>query len=572
MLQLGPLRLDPIALRVQAAAGVVRLRPKAVALLVLLASRPGETFTKDELLDSLWPDRVVDEKNLAVLVGDIRRALAPFLEGEQAIATIPGSGYRLAVPVSDDAEIAVARQARTGWMATVPVSKPSVLMLPLRMPTSSGALAEAVDSITASMTTRLASVATVILPRRFADRFADMNATAEVAADLLVTGSVSEEGGRIRINVHVLDAVGRVVLWADQVTTNREDLFDAEDRLCERTAGRIAALCAQDRVPFGAMTCEPQVLRAYRLGRHFLGHRTASSLIRARDFFGMAFKADERFAPALVGLAQCRAVEAYYTDTDPRTCAERAVVLSSKALEIDSTLSQAFATSGFAHLNLLQWEKAAEHLRQALTIDPHDAEAWHYYSEYLTCSGRHEEAIRTMRVAVQLDPASRILNSDLGKTLMLAGRFDEAADQFRATIEMNPDFPLAYYRLGLALACQGSFAEALQTCDQAADLSSEVSLYGALRACCEVISGRRREATETLHRLKLRGGGQAGVWYGIALLHMESGERDLALDTLRHAMEKRAPLTIYAQVDPLLNGLRKMRGFQKLSHNLSGHV
>lgn len=568
MLQLGPLLLDPVALRVHAGAGTIRLRPKATALLALLASRPGETVLKDVLLETLWPGRAVEEKNVAVLVGEIRRALAPFLDGEPAIATIPGGGYRLALPVTDDSPRAPSAAAERIPAPSL-ASKPRVLVLPLRVASTDSALNAAAESIAASLTTRLAAVATVILPARSSawrhTRLSGSNGVTDSSADLLVTGSAFLEGARIRINLHVLDALGRVVLWADQVTMPREQLFEAEDRLCERTAGRIAALYARGRSPTlleGAHA--PRLLHSYRLGCHFLGRRTAGGLSRARELFHTALGEDDRFAPAWIGLAQCWAVEAYYTDADPRTCAQRAVEFSSKALEIDPGLSQAFAASGFAYLNLLEWDKAAEHLRQALALDAYDVDARHYYSEYLTCRGRHDEAIQTMHQALQLDPTSRILNSDLGKLLMLAGRFDDAADQFRATVEMDPDFPLAHYRLGLALACQGNFSEARARCAHAADLSPEISLYGALHACCEAISGRKREAMEILHRLKLRGVARPGAWYGMALLHLHLGEKEVALDTLRTALEKRAPLTIYAQVDPLLDGLREMRGFREL--------
>lgn len=564
MLHLGPLRLDPVSLRLRAAAGPVKLRPKAAALLIVLASRPGQTFRKDELLEALWPDKFVEEKNLAVLVGEIRRALAPFLSEASAIATIPGEGYRLAIPVASGARGAPpSDDAGIDWLSAQ-ASKPRVQLLPLRAAQPAAEFIALTDSINASLTTRLASVASVTLGGQ---------PHAEASADLLVTGAVFAEGTRIRFHLHVLDAVGRAVLWADQVTATRENFFDAEDRLCERMVGRVAEIWLHSRWPAASHgSYAPEILHAYQLGCHFLSRRTARSLDRARALFVTALEMNARFAPALVGLAQCWAVEAYYTDADPRACAERAVKFSASALEIDATLSQAFAASGFAHLNLLEWDKAETDLRQALALDPRNVEARHYYSEYLTCGGRHAEAISTMRAALQLEPASRILNSDFGKMLMLAGRFDEAAEQLRATVELDPDFPLAHYRLGLTLACQGKFSEARDTCERAAELSSEVSLYVALRACCEALSGRRREATEILHRLKQRGITQPGVWYGLALLHLELGEKDTALEAVRYAVAQRAPLTIYAQVDPLLDGLRKMRGFQEVSRDLTVHA
>ena len=53
----------------------VALTPKAFDLLVFLATNPGRLLTKDEILQGVWPDAVVEESNLAYHVFAIRKAL-----------------------------------------------------------------------------------------------------------------------------------------------------------------------------------------------------------------------------------------------------------------------------------------------------------------------------------------------------------------------------------------------------------------------------------------------------------------------------------------------------------------
>jgi predicted ATPase/DNA-binding winged helix-turn-helix (wHTH) protein len=62
---------------------------RAFDLLVALAQRHDRLVPKNELLDLVWPDVVVEENNLQVQISTLRKLLGP-----QAIATVPGRGYR----------------------------------------------------------------------------------------------------------------------------------------------------------------------------------------------------------------------------------------------------------------------------------------------------------------------------------------------------------------------------------------------------------------------------------------------------------------------------------------------
>jgi DNA-binding winged helix-turn-helix (wHTH) protein len=69
-------------------------RPAAIGarafdvLLVLLEHRD-RVVTKEELIGKVWEGRIVEENNLQVQIGALRKLL-----GVGAIATIPGRGYR----------------------------------------------------------------------------------------------------------------------------------------------------------------------------------------------------------------------------------------------------------------------------------------------------------------------------------------------------------------------------------------------------------------------------------------------------------------------------------------------
>src|ERR1700758_2768759 len=73
----------------------IGLRPRAFDLLAALVDRAGHLVTKDELLDRVWPKMVVEETALRVQLSALRKVLGP-----DAIATVPGQGYRFSLPVT----------------------------------------------------------------------------------------------------------------------------------------------------------------------------------------------------------------------------------------------------------------------------------------------------------------------------------------------------------------------------------------------------------------------------------------------------------------------------------------
>ena len=70
----------------------VALTARAFSLLLELVQAAGRLVSKDALMQRVWAGLVVEENNLAVQVGVLRKVL-----GAEAIATAPGRGYRFAL-------------------------------------------------------------------------------------------------------------------------------------------------------------------------------------------------------------------------------------------------------------------------------------------------------------------------------------------------------------------------------------------------------------------------------------------------------------------------------------------
>src|SRR5580704_14019189 len=75
----------------------IDLESKPLEILLQLLLHAGEVVTKEELLESVWPDVTVVDGSLATAVSKLRKAMGD--EEHPAIVTVPRVGYRLAVPV-----------------------------------------------------------------------------------------------------------------------------------------------------------------------------------------------------------------------------------------------------------------------------------------------------------------------------------------------------------------------------------------------------------------------------------------------------------------------------------------
>src|ERR1700678_3616999 len=87
---------DELARELRVKGRSVDLESKPLDILLQLLLHAGEVVTKEELLESVWPDVMVVDGSLATAVSKLRKAMGD--EEHPVIVTVPRVGYRLAVP------------------------------------------------------------------------------------------------------------------------------------------------------------------------------------------------------------------------------------------------------------------------------------------------------------------------------------------------------------------------------------------------------------------------------------------------------------------------------------------
>jgi two-component system response regulator MtrA len=95
VVSLGPLRIDLQAYAVSGPGGEIALTPTEFRLLVELARRPGQVFTREMLLERVWGYGYLGDSRLVdVAVQRLRAKVEPDPAHPTLIRTVRGVGYR----------------------------------------------------------------------------------------------------------------------------------------------------------------------------------------------------------------------------------------------------------------------------------------------------------------------------------------------------------------------------------------------------------------------------------------------------------------------------------------------
>ena len=92
---------------------VRRLEPRAAKALELLCEANGELVSQEQLIASVWGGRALSDNSVAVVIGQLRKALDDDAREPRLIETIPKRGYRLRIDPSVEAPSAERKKSLT---------------------------------------------------------------------------------------------------------------------------------------------------------------------------------------------------------------------------------------------------------------------------------------------------------------------------------------------------------------------------------------------------------------------------------------------------------------------------
>lgn len=508
-LQIGEWWADPATNELGRASETLRIEPKVMEVLMVLAGRPGGVVSRDELLALVWPGVVVGDEALTQSIIKLRRALGDNPRSPVYIETISKRGYRLIAPVRSDGTVPDARAGEPDISPPQLAARPrNRMLLPAlvggavltvlaagayfyaSMPDPAQIAVTDPDAPNAWDTPRTSLVTVTVQPfewlgasdehaylargistdlvtelsrlsglRLIGASGAKPGSPAARNASYVVSGSVQREAETLRINVYLIDARTSGQLWSERFERPFRDLFAVQDeiiqRLVERLPGKVSH--AERQRLAKRYTSSLEAYEHFLRGRALFMVRRTEDNEEARSHFRKAIELDAKFARAYASLAMTHAMDYRLRPSgDSLPSLERAFELAESARLIDPDIPEIHWALGFVHVQSRRHDHALESLRKALELDRSFADAYALIGGIYTYIGQPPKTIPLLRIAMRLNPDGGYLYFQiLGRAYLFENDVEQALINLREASARNPvDLETRVY-LAAALVAAG---------------------------------------------------------------------------------------------------------------------
>jgi TolB-like protein/Flp pilus assembly protein TadD len=322
----------------------------------------------------------------------------------------------------------------------------------------------------------------------------------------ILEGTVQREGNRLRVTARVTNADDGFMVWSDMFERQLKDVFAVQDEITRAIADALGTqMAAATEDPHAERgTSDDVAYDMYLRGRHFFEERGESSLRRALDLFRQAVRRDSTFAKAHAGLAGVYSILPLYSRVSGDSVFAPGLAAATRAIELDSTLSEAFASRAVLLAARWRWNDAERDFRKAVALDPKYAAAHQWYGEMLLVRNRLPESLEQLKRAMDLDPVSPVIASSYAMALSASRRDPDAVAQSRRAIELDSTLFLPRMVLGMAHLAAGRIPDAIRELEVASALGGQSPHVSGMLAYAYAVGGQRQAAEVIAQRLEQR--------------------------------------------------------------------
>jgi len=232
-LRIGSWVVAPSLNSISSEGRTVRVEPKVMGVLVCLAKHPGETLSKEQLFQAVWPNIVVTEDVLKRCIAELRRAFDDDAREPRIIETISKRGYRLLAPVT------------AGIAAATLAASDSIVVLPFVNMSADVENEYFADGITEEIINALAQVTDLhVVARSSAFSFKGKHIDPRIVGEQLnvrtvLEGSVRRADDRLRITAQLVNSADGYHMWSQRYDREMRDAFAIQDEIARSIAQRF---------------------------------------------------------------------------------------------------------------------------------------------------------------------------------------------------------------------------------------------------------------------------------------------------------------------------------------------
>ncbi len=378
----------------------------------------------------------------------------------------------------------------------------------------------------------------------------------ELRVSAVVVGRIETVGDRLVVSAELIDASDNALIWGNRYPAAQSDLFAVQQSIASEIARmlRIQLGGREQQLLAKRHTTDPRAYELYLKGRFQWNKRDAEGLYEAIELFNRAIEIDPQYALAYAGIADCYNLLDIWANLPTSETFPRAKAAAQKALAIDDQLAEAHTSLAYAiHTYEWDWPAAEREYKRALELNPNYATARQWYAEFLTATGRFDEAEEQGLKALDLDPMSPIINAVVAWNYTMARRYDAAIEQGTRTTQLFPDFMPGHAYLGLAQLESGRPREALLSLATARE-NLDIAVVRTWLARAHLAAGQRDDAMKIVRALQ--SSRDYLPPYYMAALYSDLGDRARAQRELARARQERSGALVWLNVDPAMDELR----------------
>jgi adenylate cyclase len=356
--------------------------------------------------------------------------------------------------------------------AQAPASgRPIVAVLPLENNSGDAAqdfFAEGMTDEIAVALTGVAGIGVVARSSSFQFRRLDRDLRAIGAAlnaSYLVQGSARLAPDRVGLRISVMQAGDGAQLWSREFEAPHSRVFDLEEEIARDIATALKAPASPGQALVRSRTSDFEAYMDFLRAKVAARPRGARPLAAAAVFLERVVDRDPDFAPAAALLAYGYALTPLFAPSlragmpdEERKVVERTIprsdALARRATTLDPKSAEGFVALGYANMVQRRMLAAEDAFRQALALNPNQADGLHGLSQLLAALGRIKESL-AMREHLQAgEPFIINYTADTAEIYWLDGATEKAVAM------LQPFRPGRTLELALVQASAGHYREA----------------------------------------------------------------------------------------------------------------
>ncbi|MEO1660983.1 MAG: winged helix-turn-helix domain-containing protein [Pseudomonadota bacterium] len=615
--QIEDVTIIPRQLILKSPRGESNVEPKVMALLVTLAERELDVWTRAELIDRIWGIEFGGDESLTRAVHGLRKALGEPHGLRVVIKTLPKVGYRLDADVSPLVEPQASAAAATAEPEPAPPKAPAPATIAEKnhftgslsrrelflaggvaavaasaiglrlvsgggdaglfqtrnslviLPFSNGIGDIAFDYLASGISEEIRhglsrNQALSVVARRSSEaikrrELSSSDIAEEFGVSLILDGRLTRSGDSVRLSTELIEAQSGITRWSEVYDAPSERLLAIQTAVSGQVSREVSEDLTDEAVLTLGLPTNPAAFDIYLRAKDQLAKTvTPDDALAALDVLEQAITLDPNFALAQTTKARWLSwVSGAGSDaTAASAYLQEALSSAERALDLAPSLADTHSTLGWVRFfSALDVAGAADPFEQSIALAPNDAVILARYAPYIALVGQAEKARRTIQNAVLLDPLNPGIHRTAAMIHYYGGRPDQALSSIAELQNLQPNASVSQYWKGRAELGLQQAELAIETCESEPNLDAKLSCQGIGYAR----AGDPEQAYAALAELNQEYGDKAA--YQQAQILAALGEDDAAMEALSLAWQKRDAGLVSLKVDTVFDRLRDREDF-----------